>query len=293
VHAADEAYRRERLSILFDRYCPKDCTQADFDLVLCHVCGMLFTNPRFSEDEIRIKYQEVERRELASDRHGVRPKLHREERAQRIFRLIEKHIHGLTKLRVLDYGGGDGMNLEPFSQAGHGTFLLDYVNYEPSKGIAYLGRDLEDLAPEARFDVILVIHTLEHATQPVKLLENLAAHLNDDGLVYLEVPLGAWREWKYLIEPLTHLNFFSEQSLAACLRAAGLGIAHVESAYQWVYYNRTWCLNAVASKGNALQEVNTRKTTDQLDHWSYYLRPVLDRPRLALQLALEWLGIRF
>ena len=276
------AYRRERLQILFDSIC-MGSDSVRFDMCLCDDCGFLFTNPRFTDAEIVTKYEAVQAVERLPGRSAGRARLKGDERAERIFNCARRFVKGERTLRVLDYGGGDGTNLLPFSERGHDAYLLDYVDYVRSPEIKQLGQTLGDVRDHDKFDVILLVHTLEHANDPAQLLRALRCHLAPDGIIYLEVPLGAWREWFNVHEPLTHLCFFSEQSLCACVRFAGLGVAAIESMYQWVYYNRTWCLNAIVCPTDRIEhQPKPRTTREQLNHWSYYLRPILDRPHLAI-----------
>lgn len=126
------------------------------------------------------------------------------------------------------------------------------MKYDCPKAIGYLGRDVSDLQTDEVFDVILLCHTLEHAIEPMRMISDLSSHLAEAGLLYVEVPLGCWKEWKSLNEPLTHVNFFSEESIFKCLSSTGLNIIHLSTAYQWVTHGKMWCIN-IYNNHNELQ----------------------------------------
>lgn len=113
--------------------------------------------------------------------------------------------------------------------------VLDYVRLdEYPAGVRYAGRDFDDLQPGKRFGAILICHVLEHAVRPLELVSRAAEHLSDVGVVYIEVPLVAFREWRRLSEPLTHVRFFSEESVFNLARLAGLNVFSLSTDYQWV-----------------------------------------------------------
>jgi len=170
---------------------------------------------------------------------------------------------------VLDYGGQEGYNLASFAQTGNSCFVLDYLRFDHPDGISYLGRDTGDLLAQDRFDVILVCHTLEHLVNPVELLSDLGSRLTDGGAMYVEVPLGCWREYRSISDPITHVNFFSEQSLAGCLSRAGLRTVKLSTDYQWVTHARNWCVNAVGRRGNG-PALAPASTSSQMRAIRYY-----------------------
>lgn len=82
-----------------------------------------------------------------------------------------------------------------------------------------------------RYDLVTLNKVLEHVPDPVGMLRRAAAHLADDGVVYVEVPDGVaaaahgpGRE-EFFIE---HLAAYSPESLAMLVRRAGLSPDRVE-----------------------------------------------------------------
>ena len=75
---------------------------------------------------------------------------------------------------------------------------MDYGNWDFPEGVTKLANDHRELDPDQKFQVILLLHTLEHVPEPVSFLKTVAQHLDDDGAVYIEVPLGAFGEWNFM-----------------------------------------------------------------------------------------------
>ena len=269
-HLTDTSFTR--LWILFERV-RHSREPAKFRTELCPECGFIFSNPRFTVGEMKTKYDILI--ELGSVKKTIEafPSQRVPERAERIFHLVEKHQpRRAGKLRILDYGGASGHNLVPFTHQ-HDCFVLDYEQWKLPQGVTYLGNDLDDLKSGERFDVILFLHTLEHVIDPAEVVREMSSHLTDDGILYVEVPLGAWREWGTLREPMTHVNFWSEQSLLRCFRDAGLQTIHLSSSYQWVTHNNGWCLNIIGTKDAADRPIvaRSKSTAQQMASKQYYL----------------------
>jgi SAM-dependent methyltransferase len=267
-----------RVLLFFEHVCP-GLKEASFEIALCDICGFLFQNPRFTLEEIVAKYRALER-QVSS---GVMALLLKQERrSQRVFHLLSSMIGPCPKpLRVLDYGGGTGCMLESFVAAGHSCELLDYQEHSLPNGVKRLGRDLDDLSPDDQFDVILLSHVLEHVIDPVGLLQDLRQRLVDGGLLYVEIPLGAFLEWETLGEPLTHINFFSEESTGNALNRAGFSTIHLGTRFQWLHRRRSWCINAIGRKSEGGRGIADYKTTlEQMRFLRYYLPLAFREPNL-------------
>lgn len=270
-------YRYEKLWILFEKIW-QNKNPVEFDATLCNSCGLIFTNPRFSAADIQIKYKTLDELAVTRKRSQKRLPSKTDERAKRIYSLLSKLLKpGRQSLKILDYGGGRGYNLSSFVKSGYSCYIMDYIKQDHPPEIEYLGRDISDLKQDELFDLILFCHTLEHVIEPQQIVKELSSHLTEGGLLYVEVPLGSLDEWKKLDEPLTHINFFSEESVFKCLRNAGLDIVHLSTSRQWVTHSDTWCINIVGSKSDGNTITKFRTTTEQMnpprpiDHPAYYL----------------------
>jgi len=133
------------------------------------------------------------------------------------------------------------------------------------------------------------MHTLEHVPKPTDFLRRLAAHLKEDGILYVEIPLGCFGEWKFLAEPLMHLNYFSEQSVWRCMEQAGLHPFHVDTSYQWVTHNKIWCVNLLGTKSPRDATRRPLATRKQMNRPNYFL-PYLFNPAVVKKVLRKVTG---
>ncbi|MCX6351355.1 MAG: class I SAM-dependent methyltransferase [Bacteroidetes bacterium] len=279
VPPIDCTYPEERLWILFKNIL-KTNTKADFAMSLCGDCGFIFTNPRYELGDIETKYSTVSALPSAKKRKENSPPKHTEKRAARIYNLLEKYPPKNYQ-SVLDYGGAEGYNLSQFVKAKKRCGVIDQVHENLISGVEFLGKDFSE--PSHKFDCILLCHTLEHIPEPVEYLKEISTHLSDDGVIYIEVPLGAWKEFSRIKEPLTHVNFFSEEALFNVAKKAGLNVLHLSTNYQWITHYNLWCINMVCTKKEVGELVNALSTKSQMLNRKYQLLMALKEPSILLK----------
>jgi 2-polyprenyl-3-methyl-5-hydroxy-6-metoxy-1,4-benzoquinol methylase len=90
-------------------------------------------------------------------------------------------------------------------------------------GLPLTVADLTEHPPDGEYDVILVVHTLEHIPDAAALLRNLAASLVPGGLLHICVPnYGGLLprlmrdDWGFLV-PLQHVWHFTPRTLGSLL----------------------------------------------------------------------------
>lgn len=134
--------------------------------------------------------------------------------------------------RLLDFGCADGALVEAAARDGWEATGIDASAYAVAQG---RGRGLDLRAatmagaglPEAHFDVITTLHTVEHLPDPLGDLREARRIARDGALLVVEVPnarslgfLVRRERWSQLKLP-EHINFFDRRSLARLLRRAG------------------------------------------------------------------------
>jgi SAM-dependent methyltransferase len=185
----------------------------------CATCELTCYCPRPDSFDLEAKYR------FLIEAKGVGPRDAAVELdAARAARVYETVCAVQTNpFRVLDVGGGDGRLMLPFLAQGAECYLVDYANWM-QQGVQRLGSTLADVPQTMSFDVAICSHVLEHVAYPRRLLEEVRQILSDDGVVYIEVPMEAFRNnaWNpILAEPVTHISFFTAVTLRHLLLTSG------------------------------------------------------------------------
>ncbi len=125
---------------------------------------------------------------------------------------------GITATRQLDYGSGTGALLR--------TVPWEGVGVEISENATKWSRDrgceiYETLGEvEGKFDLITIIETLEHLSNPVATLRTLLGYLEPDGHILIAVPWGG--EHSGDKNQIGHLFSFNRRSMEVTARIAGI-----------------------------------------------------------------------
>jgi len=205
----------------------------------CARCSLIFTSPRVREPEKAYwgdhdKYLSEARLIFAG-----RATHHRDPNYVEELTLIEEHRP--ARGRFLDVGCNMGMLLRLARDRG-----WDAVGVEPSPALhriatEQLGLDVHNCfveempAGEHRsFDVVALSDVFEHVTEPIGLLQSVAALLKADGILYVKVPNARWSILKQHLagalkrtpphgiwDSYEHVVHYTEETLGAMLRAGG------------------------------------------------------------------------
>ena len=121
--------------------------------------------------------------------------------------------------RILDIGCGPGTGLKAFQDRG-----WEVMGVEPDPVRAKVGNEvnkinifpgkIEDFnGQDETFDVVTLLHVLEHFHSPIYFLENSIKKIKDNGYLYIEVPhLHRFINWEDSLY-LEHMNNFTEKTL--------------------------------------------------------------------------------
>ena len=211
-------YERARYGVLFDIWF-NGADAVNLRTVACQHCGFVMYAPRPSVENIQVKYEYLNRHPEAKGEYcSDLPSDKR--RSRELYRFVTPYL-GVQSGRVLDFGGGKGRLLHEFVTQGHRCGVVDYVA-EVIPGVEYLGHELDVLPFESRFDLVLCSHVIEHLADPLEAVSRLAARLSGEGHLYIEVPSEIWKCPPPKMDPVTHVNFFTTDSLRTLMETAGL-----------------------------------------------------------------------
>ncbi len=129
--------------------------------------------------------------------------------------------------RLLDFGCGNGAFLRSFSKLFSRWRLegaeLDEKHREEIlaiPGVEQFHADASCGSVEGTFDLISMVHVLEHVADPVKLLQSMGAKLAPGGRLLVQVP--NWESNPFDLVIVDHSTHFTTASLAQVGRRAGL-----------------------------------------------------------------------
>lgn len=188
---------------------------------ICERCGVVFQSPRMSETELSEFYAQGYRT-LVQGTEDITDKDLRMQvgRARHLMGLLRRK--GGSPKSHLDIGASSGVLLMQ-SRAAFGSRVAGvepgdaYRQAATEQGLIYYA-DLSDVPVDGRFDLISMIHVLEHLPDPVGYLVNIREnYLADQGKILLELP-NLFGHTSYEV---SHLTAFHQTSLKRCLQLAG------------------------------------------------------------------------
>jgi SAM-dependent methyltransferase len=203
----------------------------------CRECGVLFVNPLPSQDELVERYAPqgawAETRKVRAGRPPAQTPT-RDPRAV-LLDALEPYVpvhRPPPGARVIDFGCGEGKFLDKLQDAGWETFGI-----EPSTSTPFRRHHRLDQPPQdGSFDFAILHHVLEHVTNPLHILRDLAGALRDGGVLFVGVPaldtLPAHGDFKYCVDGRNHLLSYSLRCLSGLLARAGLAaVTRLEGAH--------------------------------------------------------------
>ena len=211
-------YTQRRLRVLFEIWCPGE-TEVTLRSLLCRSCGFVTYAPRPGEEDLDRKYRFLTSLGLDTTSLDANSATERG-RAQRLWKKLRRRLPK-KRCRILDFGGSDGRLVLPLAEHGHDCFVIDYSSHLVP-GVERIGSTLDELPDDVTYDVIVCSHVIEHVAEPFTTVSLLVEHMSEGGVIYIEVPMEIWRKAPLHDEPVTHVNFFTAQSLQILMQRCGL-----------------------------------------------------------------------
>lgn len=275
------------LQVLFNLWVPGE-DEIRIHYVLCQRCGMVVYRPRPSEAEVDSKYRFLHEL-IGRTQSAAMPGPIERQRSLELFRILKPYL-GQGGARVLDFGGYRGALMTEMARFGCDCSVVDYAP-DVLPGLTRLGDTLSDIEAERKFELIVCSHVLEHLVEPLATCKELAGHLGVGGLLFVEVPLEILGHAPLQKEPVTHINFFSKESLSSLLQLAGLRVERCWEAACTVGNGRQrLVVRALGQAGgedvqtvhfeNRAESVRALIGASRIERWSWRVR----HPRLLLEL---------
>lgn len=224
--------------------------------VQCRRCHTVYLNPRPEEAGIRAAYPD-NYHAFQFDELGF-GLIYRVRQRLEARRLLE-WCRGLpADAKILDIGCGDGFHIQLLRKFGPQTWIIEGVDSDPRaaegakrRGIQILHGTIEELPlVKSSFDLILVIMTIEHSSDPLAMLKVVASLLKPGGRLVIvtdntgspDFRIFGNRHWGGYHFP-RHLYLFNRRNLSQLGQRAGLKTLSVKTALSpvnWTYSLRNW-----------------------------------------------------
>jgi 2-polyprenyl-3-methyl-5-hydroxy-6-metoxy-1,4-benzoquinol methylase len=202
----------------------------------CEACGLVFVNPPPSDAELSTMYSHTGEWAQGRVRDVRQGRVHEETTGEarpqkgpgsgtwpRLFDPIRSELD-VTRppagARVLDFGCGRGKFLDVLAPCGWETFGI-----EPALDAAFARHQRLDAVPaEAAFDLIIAHHVLEHVSNPLLLLRQLAAAAKPRAFLLVAGPrldtLPLHGDYQYVISRV-HITAYTATCMMGLLARAG------------------------------------------------------------------------
>ena len=211
-------------------------TEFGYDLVKCCNCGLLYVNPRPSEEYItnasRMGMHKNERiKNVTGKYHRNKVKIYHSVLAD----LYPGYDFNGKNLKWLDIGCGFGEFIEAVETYSKGHVKasgidpnLEKINSAKNRGLNVKSDSLENI--NEKYDFISLLNVYSHLPDPVKFLDELVTKLNTNGELLLQTGDVSHLPRKYHPKPYDlpdHLSFANKDIVISILENAGFEILNI------------------------------------------------------------------
>ena len=139
---------------------------------------------------------------------------------------------------IIDYGSGNGKLKDLLLLSGQ--YIID-------------GYDIGMEQPNKKYDCLILSHVLEHIYDINKFIETISLNINDNGLLYIEIPNAEYYDKMTILCPLQeinieHINFFSKYALNKLLIKHNYHAISLIDDYFMIKDNKYYIIRGIFSK---------------------------------------------
>jgi len=213
-------------------------TNYPFKVVRCRSCGLIYLNPRLTEQALADIYDRNYYDGKGFDPHvNYIADFEKESDTEKVFRpeetvtLIKEIAHPPAML--LDFGCGLGDLMRQAVKHGYKVegFEVSRFGADFTRANGFKVYDNLDELPSEQYDIVTAIEVFEHCASPMKALRAIHKCLKRDGSLYYTTANfdGFYRKWRLGIKdaldgyivPEGHIYFFSTQVMKSYFNKIG------------------------------------------------------------------------
>ena len=213
---------------------------AQFSVVKCRHCNLVFLNPQPSEKELQKYYPKKEyyslKKNSVEDLKLYLYKIFQDSRfsiKKILFYPMKPFLRGIKIIpggNILDIGCGDGKFLEIVRQRGMNCYGVDpFAENRNKNGIKIIRGNLKQAHFKSNFfDVITINHTFEHVSNPSETLKEIRRILKPGGILILATPniesfaSRIFKKYWFQLDTPRHLFLYSKKTLLRYAKKEGL-----------------------------------------------------------------------
>ncbi|TXJ14876.1 methyltransferase domain-containing protein [Brachyspira aalborgi] len=193
-----------------------------YDIVYCSNCGFIFSDTKWIQKDYDKYYSTTQKYlYMYSDKHGGVSEEEAKKYNKQIDR-IEKYVN--KDANILEIGCGKGGLLMNLKKRGFNNLCgLDVSSFEKNilieSNIDYISSSFFDMHKiDKKFDCIISSEVIEHIYDLKSLVNNIYNILNDNGIIYIDVPNSSEYS-SHFIKPfhyfdIEHINHFDINSIS-------------------------------------------------------------------------------
>lgn len=207
--------------------------------VICIECGLIRQNPTLSDKSLSIFYDEIYRPLYIGETNTENIKSIFDSlilKGNVIYDYLSKYIDLSKYKSVLEIGCSAGGILKYFQDKNHSVTGCDfdskYIEYGKNKDLNLIVGGASSLQSDKKFDLIILSHVVEHFKDLKKEFSKIFNLLNDNGMIYIQVP-GIFNEEYYksyvrcdflFYIQNAHIYYFTKNSFLNTLTYLGIKI---------------------------------------------------------------------
>lgn len=225
-----------------------------YDILICQECTLTKLHPTPSEIELEEFYKNEYREKYSNQKLVDQGVLKNEQRrANHIVPFFENETK--TFSNFLDIGCSTGvlinslkkkLKIDKATGLELNTIYAEYAKKNTDADI--IKNSLESVTFSKKFDLITMVHVLEHMSNPKKVLEKISKIIQFGGLLYIEVPnlktpyLDLFKDYFQIY----HTYYFTDNTLRILIEQNGFKLINIQ------YINKH-SVGIIAQKSNDIQ----------------------------------------